>query len=298
MIKHESVLLQQSVEGLNIKPNGIYVDATFGAGGHSKAIIDKLDSSGKLIAFDQDADVSMWSESEPRLTLVRSNFRYLEAYLDYLEIETVDGILADLGVSSHHLDTLSRGFSYRSQDELDMRMNQKSRLTAAEVLNTYDEKQLLSLMSRYGEVRNAKTLVRHIARERCDRRFGQVSDFVMRIEGCVKGQRDRYLAQVFQALRIEVNDELGALQDLLVASEKRLSAGGRLSVISFHSLEDRIVKRFMRSGKLSGEVEKDFFGHAQTPFKIISRKAITADDEEVTRNPRSRSAKLRIAERI
>lgn len=298
MIKHESVLLRPTVEGLNIKPDGVYVDATFGAGGHSKAIIDKLDSSGRLIAFDQDADVSPWSEAEPRLTLVRSNFRYLEAYLDYFEIDKVDGILADLGVSSHHLDTLSRGFSYRSHDELDMRMNQKTALTAAQVLNTYSDARLLRIMSAYGEVRNARTLVRHLIASRKERPFGLVSDFVSRIEALVKGPRDRYLAQVFQALRIEVNDELGALEQLMEAAGRRLAKGGRLSVISFHSLEDRIVKRFMRAGKVSGEVEKDFYGQIKTPFKLITKKAQMADEEELRRNPRSRSAKLRIAEKI
>ena len=251
MIKHESVLLRQSVEGLDIKSNGIYIDATFGAGGHSKAIIDKLNSNGRLIAFDQDLDVTEGLMDDPRLTLVRSNFRYMEYYLDYFGIEAVDGILADLGVSSHHLDTLSRGFSYRSMDHLDMRMNQDSNLKASDILNEYDETSLVKLLSAYGEVRNAKTLARSIVHARKDRPFDLVSDFVERISGLIKGQRDRYLAQVFQALRIEVNDELGALQDLLVGARNRLRSGGRLSVISFHSLEDTVRSFFNLQSSLT-----------------------------------------------
>jgi 16S rRNA (cytosine1402-N4)-methyltransferase len=297
MIRHESVLLSEAVEGLSIKEEGVYVDATFGAGGHSKKILEKLGSKGKLIAFDQDADVNKIGEDE-RLVLVRANFRFLGHYLDYFELAGVDGILADVGVSSHHLDTAGRGFSYRFEGPLDMRMNQQASKTAADVLNDYGSRQLLNIMSKYGEVRNAKTLVSHIMSERGQRPFDMTSDFVARIDAVIRGNRERYLAQVFQALRIEVNDELGALSDLLQVSKDRLNPGGRLVVIAFHSLEDRMVKRFVRSGQLSGSAEQDVYGRMLLPFKVITKKAITASEEELRRNPRSRSAKLRVAEKL
>ena len=297
MISHESVLLEEAVEGLRIKADGVYVDATFGAGGHSKRILEKLDSNGRLIAFDQDADVNS-DGVDDRLVLVRANFRYLGHYLDYFGLNLIDGILADVGVSSHHLDTAGRGFSYRFEGPLDMRMNRSSELSAATVLNRYDSRELLHIFSVYGEVRNAKTLVARIITERDRRPFETTQDFVVRIEPVIRGNRERYLAQVFQALRIEVNDELGALSELLETGRDRLRPGGRMVVISFHSLEDRLVKRFIRSGQISGRPEQDHFGRMLLPFEVITRKAITASEEELRRNPRSRSAKLRIAEKI
>lgn len=297
MISHESVLLHEAVDGLNINAHGIYVDATFGAGGHSKAIFEKLDSDGKLIAFDHDADVSS-GDFDDRFTLIRSNFRYLDEYLDYLQIEYIDGVLADLGVSSHHLDTPERGFSFRFDAPLDMRMQKDGEVTARSILNEYGANDLLRIFSKYGEVRNAKTLVRHLMQSRSERPFSTTLDFVSRLEDVIKGHRERYLAQVFQALRIEVNDELGALEDLLKCAAKRLKKGGRLSVITFHSLEDRIVKMAMKASEEVSDAHMKLYGKGKEVYKIIAKKAITSSEEELDRNSRARSAKLRIAEKI
>ncbi|MDX1686101.1 MAG: 16S rRNA (cytosine(1402)-N(4))-methyltransferase RsmH [Saprospiraceae bacterium] len=298
MIRHESVLLREAVEGLNIKEDGIYVDATFGAGGHSKAIFEKLDSRGRLIAFDQDVDVDAGPDWGEQFTLIQANFRYLGHFLDYLGIESVDGVLADLGVSSHHLDTPERGFSFRYDAPLDMRMRKSAELTAREVVNEYGQQELLGIMSRYGEVRNSKTLVRHLIEEREQKPIETTLDLVGRIEPVIRGHRERYLAQVFQAIRIEVNDELGALKDFLKSAREALRPGSRLAVITFHSLEDRIVKKEMKARQEVSAAKKKLYGPGKPIYKVITNKAITASDAELERNPRSRSAQLRIAEKI
>ena len=288
-------MLEEAVEGLNIQPSGRYIDATFGAGGHSKAILDKLGSDGRLMVFDQDKDVWKNVPSDPRLIFAPANFKYVEHYLDYHSWEGVDGMMADLGVSSHHLDTDKRGFAFRLGGDLDMRMNQKAELTAADVINSYAEGDLQRVFSDYGEVRNAKTLARAIAEGRKGVPFRTTKDFVDRISGCVWGNRERYLAQVFQAVRMEVNDEMGVLQGFLESSARVLRPGGRLVVISFHSLEDRMVKRMMKSGNVSGVMEQDEFGKVDIPFERGGGKLIKPTNEEIKQNPRSRSAKLRIA---
>jgi len=294
MINHIPVLLDEVIEGLDINPSGKYIDATFGAGGHSKAILDKLDSNGRLLVFDQDDDAKANVFEDERLIFAPANFKYIAHYLDYHDWGQVNGVMADIGVSSHHLDTQSRGFSFRFDAELDMRMNQKSEKTAKDVLNGYSEEKLVIMFSRYGEVRNAKSLTRCIVEERKQSKFSHTKEFVDRIGHLVRGQRERYLAQVFQAVRMEVNDELGVLGSFLKTATDSITSGGVLAVISFHSLEDRLVKRWMKNGSLTGEVEKDFFGKIQTPFQKGSGKVITASKEELERNPRSRSAKLRI----
>lgn len=297
MISHETVLLHEAVDGLNIKPNGVYVDATFGAGGHSKEIFEKLDSKGRLIAFDQDADVTFSQDWDDRFLLVRSNFRYMLYYMEYLGLESIDGVLADLGVSSHHLDTPERGFSYRYDAPLDMRMRQTSGMTAARIIKEYSEGQLQSVFSRYGELRNSKTLARRITEQRSQRSIGTTLELVEVVEPIIRGQKDRYLAQLFQALRIEVNDELGAIKQLLIAAERFLAPGGRLSVISFHSLEDRLIKKAMKATIEVSEAHEKIYGAGKEVYRSITRKPITASDEELKRNPRARSAKLRIAEK-
>lgn len=298
MIDHTTVLLDEAVEGLNIKRSGIYVDATFGAGGHSKAIFEKLDSSGRLIAFDQDADVEPGDLWDERFLLVRANFRYITYYMEYLDFESVDGVLADLGVSSHHLDTPERGFSYRSDAPLDMRMRISSERTAEKVVNQYSEGDLIHVLSRYGELRNAKTLARRIIDCRESGSLQTTMDLVRCAEPVIRGPRDKYLAQVFQALRIEVNEELAAIEDLLHGARKLLKPGGRLSVISFHSLEDRLVKNEMKATEEVDEAHRKLYGKGAPVYRQISKKPITASKEELERNPRSRSAKLRIAEKL
>jgi 16S rRNA (cytosine1402-N4)-methyltransferase len=287
-------MLEEAVDGLNIQPSGKYIDATFGAGGHSKAILDKLDSEGRLMVFDQDKDVWKNVPADPRLVFAPANFRYVEHYLDYHSWDGVDGMMADLGVSSHHLDTEERGFAFRLDGELDMRMNQKAELTAAGVLNSYLEADLVRIFSMYGEVRNAKTLARTIIEARRGVPFRSTKDFVDRISGCVWGNRERYFAQVFQAVRMEVNDEMGALRGFLESSARVLNPGGRLVMISFHSLEDRMVKRMMKSGNVDGRAEQDEFGRVDLPFERGSGKLVEPSKEEIKQNPRSRSAKLRI----
>lgn len=294
---HDPVLLKESIEALKIEPAHIIVDATFGGGGHSNKILEKLDVKGHLFGFDQDGDVLPNITENERFTFVHHNFRHLKKFLRLHQTTQVDSILADLGVSSHQLDDASRGFSYRFDAELDMRMNQHGEIKAHDLLNTYNATELQSMFSLYGEVRNSKMLAQAIVDERGVRKIKTVGDFLGILGPLIRGQRHRYLAQVFQALRIEVNDEMGALKDFLQASLDVLKPGGRLVVISYHSLEDRLVKYFFKSGNFTGEQEKDFYGNITRPFKIITKKAMLPTPEEIKRNPRSRSAKLRIAEK-
>jgi len=294
---HDPVLLKESLEGLITRDDGIYIDATFGGGGHSKKIIEKLSADGHLYGFDQDADVLPNITEDERFTFLHYNFRYLQRILRLHGIEKVDGILADLGVSSHQFDDASRGFSYRFEAELDMRMDQQQAITASEILNTYEANTLQSIFSQYGEVRNAKTLAQAIVRERGNKPITTTGDFMMVIDSVIRGNRIRYLSQVFQALRIEVNDEMGALKDFLAGSLEVLKPGGRLVIISYHSLEDRMTKQFLKSGNFEGTVEKDFYGNINRPFKLITKKAMIPTDEEIKRNPRARSAKMRIFHR-
>ena len=260
---HIPVLLDESVSGMNIQPGGIYVDVTFGGGGHSKEILNRLDHTGRLLSFDQDEDAEKNIVNDRRFTFVRSNFRYLHNFLRYYGVEGVDAILADLGVSSHHFDDSERGFSFRFEGKLDMRMNKRAGMTAADVVNTYDEERLADIFYLYGELKNSRKLA----------------------------------SVLVKALRIEVNQEMEALKEMLYAATEALKPGGRLVVITYHSLEDRMVKNIMKTGNVEGKTEQDFFGNVQTPFKLINSKVIVADSEEVERNPRSRSAKLRIAEK-
>jgi 16S rRNA (cytosine1402-N4)-methyltransferase len=294
---HNPVMLAECIEGLSIKPDGIYVDLTFGGSGHSKEIIQKLGPDGRLIAFDQDDDTIENTIKDPRFTLVTQNFRYMKNFLRFYNALPVDGVLADLGISSHHIDDPERGFATRFDGPLDMRMNRNQMLTAAEVVNTYPEEKLRSIFTYYGEIDNSKHLASVIVKARTHS-IQTVDEFKAIIGPLVpKKIEHKYLAQVFQALRIEVNDELGALQAVLKQIPDVLKTGGRLVVISYHSLEDRLVKNFIRSGNMAGEVQKDFFGNKLTNMEAVNRKAMIPGDEELERNPRSRSAKLRIAEK-
>ncbi len=295
---HIPVLFDKSLEGLSIRPDGIYVDVTFGGGGHAKGITDRLDDKGHLFVFDQDEDAiaNLWGDD--RVTLIISNFRYLHHWMKYYGVTgQVDGVLADLGVSSHQFDNPQRGFSYRFDEPLDMRMNQQQKLSAADIINTYPAEQLQDMFSRYGEVTNARTLAQHIVQSRRQRDITTTGQLVSLAEEVVKGQKMRYLSQLFQALRIEINDEMNALKDLLKGAEQILKPGGRMVVISYHSLEDRLVKRFFKTGNFEGEAEKDFFGKKKVGWKEITRTPVEADEDEQMRNPRSRSAKLRVAEK-
>jgi 16S rRNA (cytosine1402-N4)-methyltransferase len=294
---HNPVLLKECIDGLDIKPGGVYVDVTFGGGGHSREIMKALDG-GKLYAFDQDEDAERNKIDDPRFTLIRQNFRYMRNFLKMYNAIPVDGILADLGVSSHQFDEAERGFSTRFDAKLDMRMDQAAKLTAAEVLNTYAEEDLKRIFKLYGEVDNAGRLAYLITHGRKEKPVNTVNDLKSYMLQCVrKGKENQYFAQVFQALRIEVNRELDVLQEFLVQSLEILKPGGRLVVISYHSLEDRLVKNFTRSGNFEGEIEKDFFGNQLTPFLQITRKPIMPDDAEIAQNNRARSAKLRIVEK-
>ena len=296
---HIPALLHESIDGLNIQPNGTYVDVTFGGGGHSKEILTRLGDGGKLYGFDQDVEAYENVLNDDRFVFVRSNFRYLSNFLQYYQVEKVDGILADLGVSSHHFDDEERGFSFRFDSLLDMRMNRSSKLTAADVLNNYDEEQLSNLFYLYGELRMARKIASAIVFARQKKPIATVNEFLEIMDRFTYRDREKkVLAQAFQALRIEVNQELDALKEMLQQSVDCLATGGRLCVISYHSLEDRMVKNFFRSGNIEGEVEKDFYGNPLTNLKIINRKVIIPSEEEQRVNPRSRSAKLRIAEKI
>lgn len=295
---HESVLLDESIRGLNIRPNGIYVDATFGGGGHSGAILAQLGPEGRLIAFDQDEDAARNLPDDRRLLFVPQNFRYLERFVRFHGFKEVDGVLADLGVSSHQFDRPERGFSYRFPGELlDMRMNRREGRSAAELLNVLDATSLQSLFGEFGEVRNARTLAEALVKRRAVSAFRTVADLLEVVEPLVRGDRHRYLAQVFQALRIAVNDEMGALEEMLQGALAVLRPGGRLVVLTYHSLEDRMVKRFMRDGNIRGEAQKDWYGHIERPFELITRSPLLPAEEEININPRARSAKLRIAEK-
>jgi len=289
-------MLKECLEGLNIRPDGTYVDVTFGGGGHSRAILDKLGKNGRLLAFDQDADSQQNIIDDDRFEFIDQNFRYLKNFCRLHNAIPVNGILADLGVSSYQFDRAERGFSIRFDAELDMRMNQSGSLTAKEVINTYSEAGLHRIFGIYGEIQNAKSLARTIVTARLNAKINTVADLKNVIAGLIpRGKENKYLAQVFQALRIEVNQELEALKDFLIQSAEVLVAGGRLVVMSYHSLEDRLVKNFIAKGKFSGEVEKDFYGNDQKPFDAVSRGAITASEDEIKQNNRARSAKLRIA---
>ena len=295
---HVPVLLLDSVNGLNIDPDGVYVDVTFGGGGHSREILTKL-KEGRLFGFDQDPDAANNTPDDPRFTLIPQNFRYMANFLRMYGVNEVNGILADLGVSSHQFDVPDRGFSIRFDAPLDMRMSQNGERTAATILNTSSPEDLRRILQQYGEVRGAGRVVQRILEFREEQPFETTGDLIKVLSPLVPPlKQHKFQAQVFQALRIEVNDELGALKELLKQSERILKPGGRLSIISYHSLEDRMVKRFLRAGNFEGEVKKDFYGNPITPFKLITRSAITATEEEVNQNSRARSARLRIAERL
>ncbi|MFC1226145.1 16S rRNA (cytosine(1402)-N(4))-methyltransferase RsmH [Pedobacter sp. BG31] len=296
---HVPVMLKPCIDGLNIRPDGVYVDVTFGGGGHSKEILKHLGPKGRLIAFDQDPDAQANIPADDRFIFIDQNFGFLKNNLRLKGFRQVDGILADLGVSSHQFDVPERGFSIRHNADLDMRMDQHRDLTAAEILNTYPEDKLHKIFGIYGEVKNAKSLARAIVTARLEQPFTDINSLKSAITAYIpKGKENKYLAQVFQALRIEVNAEIQVLEDFLQQAADVLTPGGHLVVMSYHSLEDRPVKNFMAKGKFQGEVEKDFFGNQQKPFNVITRKAIVATDEEIAQNNRARSAKLRIAEKI
>ena len=298
MTYHQPVMLQECLEGLNIEPNGIYVDLTFGGGGHSTAILERLSAEGKLYAFDQDPDAKENTLDDPRFTLVAANFRYFPKYLKLYGVGAVDGILADLGVSSHQIDEASRGFSTRFAGELDMRMDQKGAKTAAHVINEYAENDLIRIFSAYGEIKNARTLARKIVEERSLEPIMTTSQLNEVIRPLARrGKENKYLAQVYQALRIEVNDEMAALEEMLQATAAVLKPGGRLVVMSYHSLEDRPVKFYINTGNLKGKQEKDFYGNLLRPLTPVNRKPILASELELATNNRARSAKLRIAEK-
>ena len=298
MTYHTTVLLKEAVEALEIKPNGVYVDATFGGGGHSAEILRGLGEQGKLIVFDQDEDVKPNLIEDSRFIFHNHNFRELKRMLRFSGVKQVDGILADLGVSSHQFDEADRGFSYRFDAALDMRMNQADGKTAAHILNSYDATQLQTIFSEYGEVRNSRTLAQAIVQARVGKSFKNISDLIKVLTPLSMGDKMRYLSQVFQALRIEVNDELGALKDFLQQSLEVLKPNGRLSIITFHSLEDRIVKNFMKSGNFDGDLQTDFYGNITRPFKLVTKKPIEPSAAETKANSRARSAKLRVAEKI
>ena len=294
---HIPVLLEESINGLNLQPDGIYVDVTYGGGGHSLRILEQLEG-GKLVAFDQDDDALQNLIDDERLIFVNHNFKFLKNFLRYHGISKVDGILADLGVSSHDFDQPDRGFSFRFDGQLDMRMNQSAAKDAVTVINEYDTVKLGEMFREYGEIQNWRNLSQTIEQARATQRIVTVTQFLNAISRCVPAKIEKkYLAQVFQALRIEVNNEMDALKAFLESTLELLNPGGRLVVISYHSLEDRMVKNFMRSGRIDGKTEQDFFGHYHLPLEVITRKVIVPDEEETRRNPRARSAKLRIAER-
>lgn len=295
---HIPVLMKDSVDGLNIGSAGIYVDVTFGGGGHSREILSHLDADGHLYSFDQDADAEKNIINDNRLTFVRSNFRYLKNWMRYYGVDHIDGLLADLGVSSHHFDDESRGFSFRFDAPLDMRMNKRDGTTAADVVNTYDEERLADIFYLYGELKNSRKIAAALVKARAAHKIETTQDFIGAVESLFRREREKKdMAKLFQALRIEVNNEMTALKEMLRSATELLRPGGRLSVITYHSLEDRIVKNVMKTGNPEGKMKQDFFGRIETPFTLINNKVITPDDEELANNPRSRSAKLRIAEK-
>ena len=296
---HVPVLLHESIDGLAIKSGGIYVDVTFGGGGHSKEILRRLDEKAHLYSFDQDPDAEKNIVNDDRFTFVRSNFRYLKNWMRYYDVDHIDGLLADLGVSSHHFDDETRGFSFRFDAPLDMRMNKRAGTTAAEILNTYDEEQLADIFYIYGELKNARKIASIIAKTRNEKKIETTGDLMSATEKLFQREREKKeMAKMFQALRIEVNHEMDALKEMLNGAKDLLGEGGRLSVITYHSLEDRIVKNMMKAGNVEGKIKQDFFGRIEAPFRLINNKVIVPSDEEQQQNPRSRSAKLRIAEKI
>lgn len=296
---HNPVLLKESIEALNIQPNGVYVDVTYGGGGHSHEILKRLNDGGKLLAFDQDADAIENKINDSRLILIQQNFRYLINYLKFYQSLPIDGVFADLGVSSHQFDHAERGFSTRFDGGLDMRMDQESEVTAGSVINTFEYQELINIFRNYGELTNAGRIAERIVNERKVDKI-TTTQKLKEVLGSLadKGKENKFFAKVFQAVRIEVNDEMGALKEMLRQSVEVLKPEGRLVVISYHSLEDRLVKNFMKSGNFEGKIEKDFYGNPQVPFKVISRKPIIPDEKEIETNSRARSAKLRIAEKI
>jgi len=296
---HVPVLLHESIDGLNIHAGGTYVDVTFGGGGHSREILARIkQQGGHLYSFDQDADAERNVVADQDFTFVCSNFRYLKNWMRYYGVEGIDGLLADLGVSSHHFDDETRGFSFRYDSPLDMRMNKRAGKTAADIVNDYEESQLADIFYLYGELKNSRRIASTLVKARAAKRIETTTDFMNAVEPLFKREREKKdMAKLFQALRIEVNHEMDALKEMLKAATELLKPGGRLSVITYHSLEDRIVKNVMKSGNPEGKVDQDFFGRIDTPFKLINNKVIVPSAEEQERNPRSRSAKLRIAEK-
>jgi len=295
---HVPVLLKESIDGLNIKPDGIYVDVTFGGGGHSREILSRLSPEGHLYSFDQDADAEKNIVDDKRFTFVRSNFRYLKNWMRYYGVEQIDGLLADLGVSSHHFDDETRGFSFRFDAPLDMRMNKRATLTAADIVNDYTEEQLADIFYLYGELKSARKIAATLVKARAGKRIVTTQDLLdvtAKLLGREREKKDA--AKLFQALRIEVNHEMEALKEMLNGATELLGVGGRLSVITYHSLEDRIVKNVMRAGNAEGKMKQDFFGRTESPFSLVNNKVIVPSNDEQERNPRSRSAKLRIAEK-
>ena len=296
---HVPVLLNESIDGLNIKKDGIYIDVTFGGGGHSREILSRLEGDARLFSFDQDQDAELNIIKDDRFTFVRSNFRYIKNWMRYHGIEQIDGLLADLGVSSHHFDDETRGFSFRFDAPLDMRMNKRGGQTAADIINGYDEQRMADIFFLYGELKNARKIASALGKARIAKRIETTNDLMEATEKLFRQEREKKeMAKMFQALRIEVNHEMDALKDMLKGATELLAPGGRLSVITYHSLEDRMVKNIMKTGNVEGKMEKDFFGRTETPFKLINNKVIIPSEEEQERNPRSRSAKLRIAEKI
>ena len=297
-VYHIPVLLNESIEGMNLKANGIYADMTFGGGGHSKEILRRMGEDCHLYSFDQDEDAEKNIVDDKRFTFVRSNFRYLRNFMRYYGVEQLDGILADLGVSSHHFDDSERGFSFRFDGKLDMRMNKRAGMTAADIVNTYDEEKLADVFYIYGELKNSRKLAATIAKARQQKQITTIGEFLDIIKPLFGRKREKKeLAKVFQALRIEVNHEMEALKEMLYEATDLLKPGGRLVVITYHSLEDRMVKNLIKAGNIEGKVEQDFYGNVQSPFRAVNNKVIVPTDEEVNQNPRSRSAKLRIAEK-
>lgn len=295
---HVPVLLHESIDGLNIQSGGIYVDVTFGGGGHSREILTRINGNGHLFSFDQDADAERNVVADKDFTFVCSNFRYLKNWMRYYGVDGIDGLLADLGVSSHHFDDETRGFSFRYDSPLDMRMNKRAGKTAADIVNDYEESQLADIFYLYGELKNSRRIASALVKARAEKRIETTTNFMKAVEPLFKREREKKdMAKLFQALRIEVNHEMDALKEMLKSATELLKPGGRLSVITYHSLEDRIVKNVMKAGNPEGKVTQDFFGRIETPFKLINNKVIIPSQEEQERNPRSRSAKLRIAEK-
>ncbi|NCB67752.1 MAG: 16S rRNA (cytosine(1402)-N(4))-methyltransferase RsmH [Bacteroidia bacterium] len=295
---HIPALLHETIDGLNIKPDGIYVDVTFGGGGHSREILNRLGPKGRLFAFDQDLDAIANIINDPRFTFVRSNFRFMKNFLQYHNVEKVDGILADLGVSSHHFDEEERGFSFRFDGALDMRMNTKSQITAASILNNYTEEQLADVFYLYGELHNSRKIARTIAQQRQKAPFETIFQFLEVLKPYFAREKEKKdMARVFQALRIEVNKEMEVLRCLLNQTIEMLNDEGRIAILTYHSLEDRLVKNFFKAGNFGGKIEKDFYGNIIAPLQPVNNKVIVATDEEIAENPRARSAKLRIAEK-